>query len=263
MDTIDEKGVPTLVLDTETDKWLMMDLITEEDTDKYFTQPGKPEDGNDTETISSTSTADYDREEVKTSLANIAEAFHTIGSEYECLCAIVSHMMKVQAVNVISRLPIVPFLGKSEKVKAETKSGTMKPMMTTMTAAPQQDIPEMPRVSELERVTATSTEPKVTPPVPVDVDAGEVDLEKDAETSKKTSEPTGGQGPEAEKTDPCNHYILSGIGDMPEQKVNEAVKDFNYHNMLVMIVVRDKTINNMGSIHTVAEKWGLSYSIVQ
>ena len=61
VETVDGEGVPTLVLDTETDKWLMMDLIREEDTDKYFTQPGKQEDGNDTETISSTSTADYDR----------------------------------------------------------------------------------------------------------------------------------------------------------------------------------------------------------
>ena len=61
------------------------------------------------------------------------------------------HMTKVQAANVIIRPPIVPFLGKSEKVKAETKSesGTMEPMMTTTTttAAPQQDIPEMPCVS--------------------------------------------------------------------------------------------------------------------
>ena len=121
----------------------------------------------------------------------------------------------------------------------------------------------MLRVSEPERVSATSTEPRVTPPVPVDVDAGEVDLEKDAEMTRKTSEPTEEQGPEAEKTDPYNRYVLSGKGDMPEQKVNEAVKDLNYHNILVMIVVRDKTINNVGSIHTVAEKWGLSYSIVQ
>ena len=70
---------------------------------------------------------------------------------------------------MISQLPIVPFLGKSEKVKAEMKpeSATMKPMMTTMTVAPQQDNPEMPHVSELERVTAT--ELRVTPPVPVDV----------------------------------------------------------------------------------------------
>ena len=121
VETIDEKGVPTLVLDTN--KWLMMmDLIMEEDMDKYFTQPAKPEDENDMETISSTSTVDYDREQVETSLANIAEAFHTISREYEHLCAIVSHMMKVQEVNVISLLPIIPFLGKNEKVKAETKS---------------------------------------------------------------------------------------------------------------------------------------------
>ena len=81
----DEGGVyvETLVLDTETDKWLMMDLIMEEDMDKCFMQPGEQEDGNDTETISSTSTADYEREEVETGLTNIAEAFHTIGSEYE------------------------------------------------------------------------------------------------------------------------------------------------------------------------------------
>ena len=75
-ETVDENGVLTLVLDTETDKWLTTDLITEEDTDKYFTQPGEQEDGNDTETISSTSTADYDREDVEASLTNIAEAFH-------------------------------------------------------------------------------------------------------------------------------------------------------------------------------------------
>ena len=80
---IDEKGVPTLILDTETDRQLPTDLIAEQDTDKYFIQPDEQEDGNDTETISSTSTADYDREEVETSLATIAEAFHTIGNEYE------------------------------------------------------------------------------------------------------------------------------------------------------------------------------------
>ena len=33
--------------------------------------------------------------------------------------------------------------------------------------------------------------------------------------------------------------------------------------MLAVIAVGDKTINNIRSIHTVAEKWGLSYSIIQ
>ena len=83
LEMIDEKGIPTLVLDTETDRQLPTDLITEQDTNKYFIQPDEQEGGNDTETISSTSTADYDQEEVETSLAIIAEAFHMIGNEYE------------------------------------------------------------------------------------------------------------------------------------------------------------------------------------
>ena len=80
LETVDEKGVPILILDTETDRQLPTDLITEQDTDKYFTQPNEQEDGNNTETISSMSTADYDREEVETSLATIVEAFHMIGN---------------------------------------------------------------------------------------------------------------------------------------------------------------------------------------
>ena len=82
LEIINEKGVPTLVLDTETDRQLPTDRIMEQDTDKYFAPPDE-QDGNDMETISSTSTTDYDWEEVKTSLATVAEAFHTIGSEYE------------------------------------------------------------------------------------------------------------------------------------------------------------------------------------
>ena len=39
----------------------------------------------DAETISSMSTANYDREEVESSLTSIAEAFHTIAQEYEKL----------------------------------------------------------------------------------------------------------------------------------------------------------------------------------
>ena len=49
-----------LVLDTETDKQLSTGHITEQDTDKYFAPPEEQEDENDTETISSTSTTDYD-----------------------------------------------------------------------------------------------------------------------------------------------------------------------------------------------------------
>ena len=33
--------------------------------------------------------------------------------------------------------------------------------------------------------------------------------------------------------------------------------------MVVVITVGDRTINNVGSISTVEEKWGLSFSVVQ
>ena len=93
--------------------------------------------------------------------------------------------------------------------------------------------------------------------------AEEIDLEKDVEASGETIEPEKEQSPEAERTDSYQCYVMSGKGDTPEQKVNEMVKELNYHNMLVVIAVGDKTINNIGSICMVAEKWGLLYNIIQ
>ena len=72
LETKDEHRETVLVLDTETNQQLVLDLVTEEDTDKYFVQPNEQEDKDETETISSTSTADYDREEVEKSLQAIA-----------------------------------------------------------------------------------------------------------------------------------------------------------------------------------------------
>ena len=62
----------------------------------------------DAETISSTSTADYDHEEVEASLTTITKAFHMIAQEYEKLMTTVPHMSKIQAAQVIAKLPILP-----------------------------------------------------------------------------------------------------------------------------------------------------------
>ena len=85
------------------------------------------------------STADYDHEEVETSLTSIAEAFHTIAQEYKKLTSTVPHMSKVQAAQVIARLPILPALKpelKTEKTKVaktaemESRPGTSQgPML--------------------------------------------------------------------------------------------------------------------------------------
>ena len=76
-----------------------------------------PAADDDAETISSTSTDDYNREEVEGSLTTISEAFHTIAQEYEKLTGTVPHMSKVQATQVIVRLPVLPIL--KQEVKRE------------------------------------------------------------------------------------------------------------------------------------------------
>ena len=117
-------------------------------------------------------------------------------------------------------------------------------------------VPEMPQVSEQEREITRTVEPQATPSTSGRPEVGEINLERDAEMSGKTPEPVKEPSPETEKTDSYQCYVMTGKGDTMEQKVNEAVKDLNYHNMLVVIAVRDKTINNIGSICPVAEKMG-------
>ena len=122
IEMVDEEGVPMLVLDTETDRQLAKDYIMKQDTEIYFVQQEEQKDGDEMEMISSTSTADYNREEVEASLTMIADAFHKIGNEYEHLCSIVPCMTKTQAANVIGRLPIVPFMGKGAPVKTDART---------------------------------------------------------------------------------------------------------------------------------------------
>ena len=114
-------------------------------------------------------------------------------------------------------------------------------------------VPETPQVSEQEKESTRKVEPQVTPSTSGRAEVEEIDLERDAEASGKTPEPVKELSPETEKTDSYQQYVMTGKGDTPKQKVNEAVKELNYHNMLVVIAVGDKTINNIGSIHAVPE----------
>ena len=111
---------------------------------------------------------------------------------------------------------------------------------------------EVPQVQEVPQV----PEPQVTPLTTRRAEIEEIDLERDVEVSRKIPKPVKEPIPETERTNSYQHYVMSGKGDSPEQKVNKAVKELNYHNMLVVIAVGDKTINNIGSIRTVARNGG-------
>ena len=107
-----------VIWDTDTEQHLPIDLITEVEAATYQA-PGQdnPKIDDDAETISSTSTADYDCEEVETSLTTISEMFHTISQEYEKLMSTVPHMSKIQAAQVIVRLPILPIQKQEMKME--------------------------------------------------------------------------------------------------------------------------------------------------
>ena len=110
------------IQDTDTDRHLPTDLITEAEANMYQVpeQDGLTIDDN-VETISSTSTVDYNHGEVKTSLSTISDAFHTIAQEYKRLMDTVPQVSKIQAAQVIDRLPVLPILKQEvKKEKAET-----------------------------------------------------------------------------------------------------------------------------------------------
>ena len=113
------------VQDTDTDQQLPTDLITEAEASTYqVPEQDNPTIDDDAEMISSTSTADYNHEEVETSLSTISDAFHTIVQEYEKLTDTVPHMSKIQAAQVIARLPLLPILKQEvKKEKLETADG--------------------------------------------------------------------------------------------------------------------------------------------
>ena len=146
----------------------------------------------DSEMISTTSTADYDREEVEASLTNIADTFHVIGQEYEKLVGVVPQMSKTQAASVIARMPILPLV--RQEAKAESKQDLAEPLPST--TQEQIAIPEGPRVTQ---------------------DPTEVMEEETVE--KEEDEP------EVEVTDEYfRKYILTGKGKDPKVKINELAR---------------------------------------
>ena len=164
--------------------------------------PGQdsPTIDDDAETISLTSTADYDREEVETSLTTISKAFHTIAQEYEKLMGTIPHMSKIQATQVVARLPILP-IQKQEMKKEKT---------------------EATNVVEVEPMPGTSVEqPAAAAEKPVEESMEEVMMELTME--EKDDEPK-----EENVNEYFRKYILTRKGKGPEEKIQEACKEINY-----------------------------------
>ena len=222
------------IQDTDTKQHLPTDLITKVEATTYqVPEQDNPIDDDDAETISSTSTADYDCEEVEVSLTTTSEAFRMIA--YEKLMTTVPHMSKIQAAQVIAKLPILPIQKQEMKMeKTETaKAIKNEPVPGTSTEWP----------------TAEAEEPMEEP------------MEKAMEESTSTKKD---DKPEEESiSEYFRRYVLTGKGKSPEDKIQEACKEINYQNLVVLIAVGDYIMNQAKNIKEVAKKWGLSFSAVQ
>ena len=144
-------------------------------------------------------------------------------------------MSKIQAAQVIARLPILPF--QKQEMKMEKTEATK-----TVKAEP------MPGTS-VEQPAAEAEEP-------VEEPMEEVMVEPTAE--EKDDEPE-----EENVNEYFRKYILTGKGKGPEEKIQEACKEINYRNLVTLIAVGDYIINQAKNIKEVAKKWGLSFSAVQ
>ena len=58
-------------------------------------------------------------------------------------------------------------------------------------------------------------------------------------------------------------FKLSGKGKNPKEKIQEACKEINYRNLVVLIAVGDYIVNQARNIKGVTKKWGLSFSAIQ
>ena len=189
----------------------------------------------DAETISLTFTADYDWEEVETSLTTISEAFHTIAQEYEKLTGTIPHMSKIQAAQVIARLPILPVQKQETKMEKTEAARTVK-------AEPKPGTSVEQPAAEAKKLVEEPTEEAM-----VELTTGEKDDEPEEEGINEY----------------FRKYILTRKGKSPAEKIQQACKEINYQNLVILIAVGDYIVNQAKNIKEVAKKWGLSFSAVQ
>ena len=144
-------------------------------------------------------------------------------------------MSKIQAAQVIARLPVLPILKQEvKKEKAETADAI-----------------------EIELVPGTSTDHPT-----AGAEKSTEELTGEAIVEWTTEE--GDDEPNESSVDEYfRKYMLSGKGKNPEEKIHEACKEINYRNLVLLIAVADYVVNQARNIKEVAKKWGLSFSAIQ
>ena len=89
---------------------VVTDVISENMAKEYVTEKDKGEDSDETMSISSTSTADYDRDKAEDLVAKITLCHTALAKHYEDINEIIPHMTKTQMATYLGKIPIIPLL---------------------------------------------------------------------------------------------------------------------------------------------------------
>ena len=117
--TEDQPSTATRVAD---DRVLVPDVISQAMADNYTREEELEEESSDAETISSTSTADYDREEAEDLLDKISSCHTALATHYNKMNEIVPHMTKTQLAQYLGKVHILNIV-KTEGIVSKTYTG--------------------------------------------------------------------------------------------------------------------------------------------
>ena len=106
-ETVETKDQPSTSISTTDDRVLVPDVISQAMADDYMKEEELEEEDSDAETISSTSTADYDREEAEDLLDKISPCHTALATHYNKMNEVIPHMTKTQMAQYLGKVHIL------------------------------------------------------------------------------------------------------------------------------------------------------------
>ena len=117
--TMETKDQPSTSISTTDDRVLVPHVISQTMADDYTREEELEEEHSDAETISSTSTADYDREEAEDLLDKTSSCHTALATHYNKMNEIVPHMTKMQLAQYLRKVHIMNIV-KTEGIVSKT-----------------------------------------------------------------------------------------------------------------------------------------------
>ena len=119
--TAETKDQPSTSISTTDDRVFVPEVISQAMADDYTKEEELEEETSDTETISSTSTADYDRDEAEDLLDKISSCHTALTIHYNKMNEIIPHMTKTQMAQHLGKVHILNIV-KTKGIVSKTYS---------------------------------------------------------------------------------------------------------------------------------------------